>query len=323
VTDAEPVRIGVVGVGAHAVNAILPSLPFAGFRLVATCARHLEHAEAVGRRFGAERAFADVRAMLDEMELGAVAVVVPPDQFAQVITACLDARTPVFTEKPAANDADEAAMLAAQATDAGVPVMVGYMKRFGSSYRTAREIMQRPEFGAPTLGSFTWSMGPFADRFDFRDWLFENPVHHFDLARFFFGELDDLHAVRADGPEYTVVVTATSPTGAVISIRANTTGSWEQRNEAVEIFGHGHSLFVENLDTCIWRPPERPEWVWRPNYTVPLAANMTGATMGFVSELEHFRAVIEDGTACESDLASAAATLALTSRIAGLVLEVA
>ena len=42
-------------------------------------------------------------------------------------------------------------------------------------------------------------------------------------------------------------------------------------------------MVVENLDTCIWRPPTRPELVWRPNYTVPVAANMTGATMGFVA----------------------------------------
>jgi predicted dehydrogenase len=320
VSDGEPLRVGIVGVGAHAVNAILPALPVAGFRLAATCARHLDHAEEVARRFGAERAFDDVDRMLGEFELDAVAVVVPPDQFAPVITACLDAGKPVFTEKPAANDAAEAARLAEHAAATGVPVLVGYMKRFGSAYRTAREIMRRPEFGAPTLGSFTWSMGPFAHRFDLRDWLFENPVHHFDLARFFFGELDDLHAVRGEGPEHTVVVTAKSTSGALISIRANTTGSWEQRNEALEIFGQGHSLFVENLDTCTWRPPERPERVWRPNYTVPLAANMTGATMGFVSELEHFGAVLRDGVPCESDLGSAAATLELTSRIARLVL---
>jgi predicted dehydrogenase len=319
VSEPEPLRVGMVGVGAHAVNAILPSLPVAGFRLTATCARHLDRARAVGDRFGAELAFDDVRRMLDQVELDAVVVVVPPDQFASVIVACLDANTPVFAEKPAADDAGEAAELAARAAEAGVPVMVGYMKRFATAYRTAREILQRPEFGSPTLGSFTWSMGPFAHRFDLRDWLFENPVHHFDLARFFFGELDDLHAVRGNGPEHTVVVTATASSGAVISIRANTTGSWEQRNEAVEIFGEGHSLFVDNLDTCIWRPPERPERVWRPNYTVPFATNMTGATMGFVSELEHFRAVLRDGIECESDIASAAATLELTSRIARLV----
>ena len=313
-------RVGAVGVGAHAVNAVLPNVPVAGLELVATCARHLEHAETVGRRFGAEHAFDDVERMLEECELDGVIVVVPPDQFYAVISACIARRVPVFTEKPAANDAAEARQLAEQAADAQVPVVVGYMKRFAGAYRLAKELMGRPGFGSPTLGSFTWSMGPFASRFDMRDWLFENPVHHFDLARFFFGELEDLQVVRGRGDEYTVVVTATSTSGAVVSIRANTTGSWEQRNEAVEIFGQGHSLFVENLDTCTWRPPERPERVWRPNYTVPVAANMTGATLGFVTELEHFRAVVRDGVECESDIASAAATLALTSRIADQVL---
>jgi predicted dehydrogenase len=314
-------RVGVVGVGVHAVNAILPSLPVAGLQLVATCSQHLESAETAARRFGAEHAFDDLESMLAEAALDGVIVVVPPDQFAEVITTCIKHGIPVFAEKPAANDAAEARALADEAAAAGVPVMVGYMKRFAGAYRIAKDVMGRPDFGSPTLGSFTWSMGPFAHRFGMRDWLFENPVHHFDLARFFFGELDDIHVVRGNGDEHTVVVTATSTSGAIVDIRANTTGSWEQRNEAVEIFGNGHSLFVENLDTCTWRPPERPEHVWRPNYTVPAAANMTGATMGFVSELEHFRLVVRDGAPCESDIASAAATLALTSTIAGLVLE--
>jgi predicted dehydrogenase len=176
--------------------------------------------------------------------------------------------------------------------------------------------MARPGFGAPTLGSFSWSMGPFAHRFGMRDWLFENVVHPVDLARFLLGELFDLHVARGPGTEHTVVVTARSSSGAVVSIRANTTGSWEQRNESIEIFGDGHSLTVDNLDTCAYRPPQRPEQVWRPNYTVPLAGNMTGATMGFARELEHFRDVIVDGVPCQSDIASAAATLDLIGLIA-------
>jgi predicted dehydrogenase len=316
-------RIGAIGVGAHAVNAILPNIPVAGMTLAATCARHLDRAEAVGARFGAGRAFDDVERMLEEAELDGVVVVVPPDQFLGVIRPCMRRGVPVFTEKPAANDAAEARALAEEAAEAGVPVVVGYMKRFAGGYRTAKEITAKPEFGALTLGSFTWSMGPFVHRFDMRDWLFENPVHHFDLARFFFGELEDLHVLRGRGPEHTVVVTATTTSGAIVNIRANTTGSWEQRNESVEIFGEENSLFVDNLDTCPWRPPKRPELVWRPNYTMPITRNMTGATMGFVAELEHFRRVVTEGIPCESDIASAAATLELTSRIAEQVLQTA
>jgi predicted dehydrogenase len=194
------------------------------------------------------------------------------------------------------------------------------MKRFAAGYQRAKEITQDSRFGELTLGSFTWSMGPFAHRFDLRDWLFENPVHHFDLARFFFGDLHDVRVMRAPGNEYTVVVTARAESGAIVSIRANTTGSWEQRNETVEIYGSGHSVFVDNLDTCTWRPPERPELVWRPNYTVPTPNNMTGATMGFVSELQHFRDVLTGSATPESDMTSAAATLALTSEIAAQAL---
>jgi len=316
-------RIGAIGVGAHACNAILPNIPVAGMTLAATCARHLERAEAVGARFGSGRAFDDVERMLDETEPDGVVVVVPPDQFFDVIRMCIGRGVPVFAEKPAANDAAEARLLADEAAQAGVTVMVGYMKRFAGAYRIAKEITEKPEFGALTLGSFTWSMGPFAHRFDMRDWLFENPVHHFDLARFFFGDLEDLHVLRGKGPEHTVVVTATTGSGAIVNVRANTTGSWEQRNESVEIFGEGHSLFADNLDTCTWRPPKRPELVWRPNYTMPVTQNMTGATMGFVSELDPFRRVVTEGMPCESDIANAAATLELTTRIAEQALQAA
>ena len=48
---------------------------------------------------------------------------------------------------------------------------------------------------------------------------------------------------------------------------------------------------------------------------------MTSATMGFGPELEHFRRVVSEAIPNESDIASAAATLALTSRIAEQVLR--
>jgi predicted dehydrogenase len=306
-------------VGVHARNAILPALPLAGLKLAATCARHIERAEEAAAMFGAEQAFDDIDRMLDETELDGVVIVVPPDQFADVIRACIRRGVPAFAEKPAANDADEAAQLTDEAERLGVPVVVGYMKRFAGAYRMAKEIVEKPEFGRLTMGSFTWSMGPFSDRFSMRDWLFENPVHHLDLARFFFGELEDLHVLSREDTEYSIAILGRSEASALVNIRINTTGSWSQRNEAVEIFGEGHSIVVENMDTCVWRPPERPEFVWRPNYTVPVAENLTGATLGFGTELEHFREVVLDGAPPVSDIRSAAATLRLTSRIAEVV----
>jgi predicted dehydrogenase len=314
-------RVGAIGVGPHAVTSLLPALPAAGLRLVATCARHLDRAEAAAAQFGAEAAFDSVERMLDSVELDGAIVVVPPDQFSDVIGACIRRGLPTFAEKPAADDADEATRLAEAAAAANVPVVVGYMKRFASAYQRAKAIAATPEFGSPTMGSFTWSMGPFAHGFDLRDWLFENPVHHFDLARFFFGELHDLHVKVRPGKEHAVVVSATSDSGALVSICANTTGSWEQQNESVQIWGEGHAVVVDNVDTCVWRPSERPEQIWRPNYTLPSPANTTGSTLGFATELAHFRSVLADRATPESDIASAAATLALTARIVEQALD--
>jgi predicted dehydrogenase len=160
-------------------------------------------------------------------------------------------------------------------------------------------------------------MGPFGQQFTFREWLFENPVHHFDLARFLFGEISELDARAVEtGGEFVLVVTGRAESGALVSIRATTTASWSQHNESVEVFGLGHSLVVDNVDTCIYRPREGPELVWRPNYTVPAAANFSGDTLGYGAELAHFHDVVAHGASAESDLGSAAATLRLAGAIA-------
>ena len=113
------------------------------------------------------------------------------------------------------------------ASSGGADVVVGYQKRFAGAYRRAKTLVSAEGFGPPTLASFRWAMGPFRRRFDLREWLFENPVHHFDLARFFLGELSDLTAhPRESNGEFSIVVGARSESGAVVSIRANTTGSW-------------------------------------------------------------------------------------------------
>jgi predicted dehydrogenase len=318
--DEKPLRVGAIGCGSHSTTAIWPELPAAGLVLHAVCSRDIDHATAAAQRFGVNRAFDNAEQMLDEVELDALVVVVPPEAFAQYIRLAIERGLPAFVEKPGANSAEEGSELAAQATEAGVEVVVGYQKRFAAAFRKARSLIAEKDFGQPTLGSFTWAMGPFHQRFSLRDWLFENPVHHFDLARYFLGEISELEArVIEVGQEFALVVTGRSNSGALVSIRANTTASWEQHNEAVEIFGLGYSVLVENVDTCVYRPPDGPELVWRPNYTVPCPATFSGQTLGYGAGLAHFRDVIRGDMRADSDLASAAATLELAAEITRIV----
>jgi predicted dehydrogenase len=302
------------------MTAIWPELPAAGLVLKGVCSRDIDHAAAAAQRFGVERAFDDAEEMLDQIELDALVVVVPPEAFARYIRLAIERGLPAFVEKPGANSAEEASELSAQATEAGVEVVVGYQKRFAAAYRKAKSVIAEEDFGQPTLGSFTWAMGPFHQRFTVREWLFENPVHHFDLARYLLGEISEVEARAIElGGEYALVVTGSSSSGALVSIRANTTASWEQHNEAAEIFGVGHSILVDNVDRCVYRPPAGPELVWRPNYTVPSPAAFSAQTLGYGAGLAHFRDLIRGDTTAHSDLASAAATLELAGEIARIV----
>jgi predicted dehydrogenase len=310
-------RVGAIGCGSHATTAIWPELPRAGFTLQAVCSRNLDHARAAGQRFGVREAFDDAGRMLEEVELDALVVIVPPEAFASYVVLAIERRVPAFVEKPGANSPVEADDLAKRAREAGVQVLVGYQKRFAGAYRRARELLAASEFGPTTLGSFRWAMGPFRQQFTFREWLFENPVHHFDLARFLLGEISVLDArAMESGGEFVLVVTGRAESGALVSLRANTTASWSQHNESVEVFGLGHSLVVDNVDTCIYRPDERPELIWRPNYTVPAGANFSGETLGYGTELAHFHDIVAHGAGVESDLGSAAATLRFAEAIA-------
>jgi len=93
-------RVGAIGVGIHALTSILPNLPGAGMTLSATCARHLDRAEAAAARFGARAAFDDAERMLDAVALEGVVVVVPPDQFSSVVRACIRRGFPSLLKNP-------------------------------------------------------------------------------------------------------------------------------------------------------------------------------------------------------------------------------
>lgn len=313
-------RVGVIGVGQHASTNLYPNLRVAGLDLVAVCSQNLVRAQAAAKFWGAEFAFDDAEAMLRSVDLQGVLISVPPSSYRELITLCLSFGRPVFCEKPGASTSNEATSLASLSARASVPIVVGYMKRFAPTYAQAHDIIRSPEFAPVTLGSFTFAMGRGFGG-DLRTYLIDNPVHHLDLARFLIGDLVDLEArvAAAPGNGHAVAAAARTSAGAVCTFNFCTTGSWMQRNEHIEVFGNGTSLSVDNVDTLTLRPPDRPERVWRPNYTVPTPENSTPHLIGIVPELIHFRQMaLGEVTKNASDMASAARTLLLAEQLCAI-----
>jgi predicted dehydrogenase len=309
------VRVGFVGCGRHAMRALYPVLVPAGLELVATCARHLERAEAAARAYGAPAAYDDLAAMLGSEELDGVLASLPHDQYESVIGRCVDARIPVWSEKPAAGDAESLRRLESKATDAGVPVMVGYMKRFAPAYRQALRAAAEPGFGELSSLHMRFVVGAWAD--DLRDFVIDCAVHALDLLRFFAGEATGVRAAgrRAAPGRFAISLLLELSSGAVASAQLGTVGSFAQECEQLDIFGAGGACTVRNVDTMQLRPPEGPASLARPTYTVPGEASFSASVMGFLPELRHWRAVVQDGAVCESDLGSARRSLELAESV--------
>ena len=316
------IRVGAVGCGGHATSTIWPLLSSAGLNPVAAWSRSRQRVESAAARFGIENTYTDFEMMLDDSRLDAVVVVVPPAGFAPLILSAIDRGLHVFAEKPGAASAPEATAIAAAAEAKGVVAMVGYMKRFGTAYARAKQLMEAADFGPLTIASFKWTMGPSSDEHStLESWLFENPIHHIDLARHFCGELTGWNAqlARTAGAEFAMAVNARAANGGVVSLQLSTTGSWDQHNERVELQGAGSSVMVDNVDTCVSRPAVPPELVWRPNYTIPGLSTSSASTMGFLPELSAFAEAIASRAPVLSDFRSAARTLETVGQLAECV----
>ncbi|MGQ0629091.1 MAG: Gfo/Idh/MocA family protein [Phycisphaerales bacterium] len=144
---AEPLNIGVIGVGRQG-RAILTELArFESVKVVAVCESDPQRLEsAKGRAAGAE-AFADHRAMLEKAKgLAAVIVATPTHQHKQPALDALAAGKHVYCEAPLAHTLDDARAIARAASAAKVTFAVGHEGRSNPVYGLARSFFRTDAF---------------------------------------------------------------------------------------------------------------------------------------------------------------------------------
>lgn len=134
-------RVGVIGCGAVAQIMHLPHLQELDhlFELAAMADVDPRVLEAVGRQYpGAER-FQDHLQLLGQ-PLDALLVLTPGSHAPLAIQAARAGKH-LFVEKPMCYTLDEAEQIRRAVEQAGVTLMVGYMKRYDPGYRYARELV--------------------------------------------------------------------------------------------------------------------------------------------------------------------------------------
>ncbi len=76
-----------------------------------------------------------------------VLIAAATDTHPELLLAAVEAGLPVFCEKPVARDVADAVTVAERVRAAGVPVQIGYPRRFDTAFRAARDAVASGELG--------------------------------------------------------------------------------------------------------------------------------------------------------------------------------
>lgn len=191
-------RIGWIGCGTHANEMLLPQMTRFDVRLAALCDVDEGRLAAAAARFGVATTTRDWRDVLARDDVDALVVAAGPAVHEQVAHAAIERGMPVFVEKPPAATADAAQKLAEASAKRGVPVVVGFMKRYSTANRIAINAVRAEDFGAPAsfLGEYMTAPTYFAGNPDYTGFYLHHCVHYFDLVPCLMGEVSDIGARR-------------------------------------------------------------------------------------------------------------------------------
>lgn len=283
-------RIGWIGCGTHASQMLLPQLVGFDVEIAALCDTNAERLGLIARRYGVRETYSDAAELIAHPGLDAIGMAVGPGVHAAMGLAAVERGLPVFMEKPPAATAAEAERLAETSARTGVPVTVGFMKRFASGNRIARNIVAGDRFG-PVLGLMGWYLTAptyFAGEVDYTGFFLHHCVHYMDLVPYLGGGAVADMSVRKveNGPGRLLFhVSFGLEGGAMATVAMGTVQSRGNPVEFVQITGDHQRVEVDNVADVTWYrdPPfkaddsaadmsgERDALTWRPNLTA--AAN--------------------------------------------------
>ena len=180
----------------------------------------------------------------------AVYITAPNTQHVSLTLAALDAGKHVFCEKPLAINISDAESVFIKANRAQSGVQVGHNRRFAPVYATLKQLITEKhtphsahvKMNRGELLNPVWTGDPAVTG----GFLYETPIHMFDMMRFLFGEVESLHALGSkheyrEIDDFSVLLKFTNGFHATLATAAD--ASWLFPFERVEVFCH-HATFV-------------------------------------------------------------------------------
>jgi myo-inositol 2-dehydrogenase/D-chiro-inositol 1-dehydrogenase len=259
------VRVGIVGAGfigrVHALNLRRDDR----VQLVGV-------ADVVSRaaeRLAAEVETAALASLADLLDRGADAVYVctPNVQHVEPVTTALAAGVHVFSEKPMATSLPGAGEIRAAARRARGVYQLGFNRRFARVYRFVKALIEDGRLG-PLLAQMKHNRGELqqppwtGDPAVTGGYLYETPVHLFDLGRFLFGDVVSVGGAARQSVYRELdgfVMLFRFASGVVASVTSVAHTSWFFPYERVEVYGPHQTAVTEELERAWFSPGMRAQ----------------------------------------------------------------
>jgi predicted dehydrogenase len=217
-TDTQPVRFAVVGLGYWGPNLVrnLHEVPDA--EVVTVCDLRPDALAAITRRYPAVEATTSFSDVLADERVDAVVIATPVSKHYPLAAAALNAGKHVFVEKPLAASSEESLALIELAERAGLVLMPGHTFLYSPPVTMVRDMIRSGELGEiyfistsrVNLGlhqpdvSVAWDLGPH-DFSILRYWLDETPRYASALSRgCILPQIPDVAFINLEFPSGTV-----------------------------------------------------------------------------------------------------------------------
>lgn len=311
-------RIGLIGLGGMAHSHLNWIKELGRFEIIAISDINQLSVKEFGERLSIEdsKCYTDYLQLINDKDVDAVVSVTPNHIHADIMSACLKAGKPFLGEKPFTRTLEEAKKVLEEYEKHPIPTMIGFSYRYTPAFRYMRALINQGQvgqvrsFNIQYLQSWGSAKQPFIWRFDKAitgtGTLGDLGSHMIDMARFLFGEFEEISAqMKTIIPERLNVATGqkvpievddyasfqarmSGDVMGVFQTSRNAVGSGNQHE--VSLYGDLGTLHAStvNPDQLIWIKEEAPGQIVKQIIDVPHQFKL--------KQYEHFVALL-DGTA--------------------------
>ena len=249
------IRIGIIGAGY--IGGVHAGILARDERVQLTAIYDVdaEHAQRLARAHEGQIATSP-NEVIDRCD--AIYITTPNTQHVSFALAALEAKRHVFCEKPLATSIADAELVFNLAQRLQSVFQVGHNRRFAPVYATLKQLLAEKhtphsahvKMNRGELLNPVWTGDPTVTG----GFLYETPIHMFDMMRFLFGEVESLHAIGSkheyrEVDDFSVLLKFASGMHATLATAAD--ASWLFPFERVEVFCHHATLVTREMETLV------------------------------------------------------------------------